>query len=511
MSSHEGGYSRTKPQPDPYYVQPHGHQEWDQNYNYGSHEQAAYPQHSQAPDAYYYPQQYQPDSYNEIPLTTKTTGDAHYDTGYPVHNTNEHEYYPTNSYNDEIQPKPTSYPYSAAQDSGAAYPTTSQAYPMTDYTPDARNTATGIGYDHNSTSKVATYNNQSQPDPGHHAEGTSIPPSGPTPANDTEYMQAAKPLINPDDVPRPPPRKWRPWFTWFVTAVQICVLIAEFVIFHNLTDKWIETSPFNVMIGPSAQALVYEGGRFVPCMRPTNNMDKLLPCPNSSNAQATAGCSLTEVCGFNGFPSGKPDQWFRFITPIFLHGGIVHLLFNLLFQLRTGAQLETDLGPLRFGLIYLISGIGGFIFGGNFAPTLITSTGASGSLFGLIGCLVIDIVMNYHTLHRPGWELTKLGIMILISFLIGLLPFLDNFAHIGGFLCGILSGSILMPLERKTKSLRRITWWIIRLVALALLIAFYGALLANFYNQNDPSAACPWCKYLSCLPIQGWCDVFNNQ
>lgn len=60
--------------------------------------------------------------------------------------------------------------------------------------------------------------------------------------------------------------------------------------------------------------------------------------------------------------------------PIFLHAGIVHIAFNMVFQLRLGVDMERDIGPFRFAICYFASGIFGFILGGNFAPNAMPST-----------------------------------------------------------------------------------------------------------------------------------------
>src|SRR5436305_12046420 len=81
-------------------------------------------------------------------------------------------------------------------------------------------------------------------------------------------------------------------------------------------------------------------------------------------------------------------QWFRLIVPIFLHGGVIHILFNLMVQLRLGADMEKVIGTIRFIIIYFTAGIMGFILGANFAGNGIASTGCSGSLFGIIAVVV---------------------------------------------------------------------------------------------------------------------------
>lgn len=149
-------------------------------------------------------------------------------------------------------------------------------------------------------------------------------------------------------------RKWRPWFCWLTALAMTAVLAYEFARNKIVTGNIIELSPINIMIGPSSTVLVGIGARFVPCMRATQTYPPtaIYMCPNmtdvSSANSTSATCSLEDVCLLTPFKNPLvPDQWYRFITPIFIHGGIVHLLMNMLVQLRLGAQLERDMGPFR--------------------------------------------------------------------------------------------------------------------------------------------------------------------
>ncbi|KAF9919970.1 hypothetical protein FBU30_010300 [Linnemannia zychae] len=383
----------------------------------------------------------------------------------------------------------------------------------------AENMASHHGSNHNSVYSVgenanSTQNHQYGQHNSHGQNQDQSPSSLPSNPNNngaqepTQYPGGEpipKVLLDPKVQRQLNNRKvWRPWFVWIISAVQIGVLIFEIVKGYQRTGRIIETQPFNPMIGPGTGTIIAVGARFVPCMRSSYLDGQNLQCPDNPSAI----CTISDICGFTPISStGKaPNQWFRFITPVFLHGGVIHLLFNLLFQMRTGADLERDMGWWRFAIIYMTSGIAGFIFGGNFAPLLSPSMGASGALFGLIGCLVLDLVQNWKLVVRPCWELSKLSLMILVSFAFGLLPFLDNFAHIGGFIAGILTGLVFMPVVYFSKRDKYIKLGL-RVIALPLIIMLIVLGLTNFYSG---ASNCSWCKYLSCLPINGWCDAFNT-
>ena len=332
-----------------------------------------------------------------------------------------------------------------------------------------------------------------------------------------------------------------------------------------LTSSPIEIHPsFNPMIGPSPYVLINMGARYQPCMHTmpgiqNANQSISWPCPN---ATATTGdsvtCSLSDLCNFSpdlnptvgGSLDDKPapDQWWRFIVPIFLHAGIVHIGFNLLLQLTLGRDVELLIGSIRFGILYFASGIFGFVLGGNFAATGIASCGCSGSLFGILAITLLDLLYHWKERDSPIKDLMFIIIDVIIAFVLGLLPGLDNFSHIGGFLMGLVLGICLL---RSPKAISRRTsqdmsavyshvarqddrndglrgfvkdplgffkdrrgawwaWWLVRAAALLTVFIAFILLLKNFYVWRN---GCTWCKYLSCLPIKvggtDWCNVGN--
>ena len=303
----------------------------------------------------------------------------------------------------------------------------------------------------------------------------------------------------------------KPWFLIVVCVIQVIALIASHIINAKLTGSAIEDISTNFMIGPTAGTLILMGARFTPCMKANTGYDTVgatFDCPKAIPGTAAGGkCNLYDICNIGGSFSGKPDQFFRFLTAIFLHGGWVHLVMNLSFQVRAGFDLEKDLGSVRMAIIYLISGIGGFIFGSSVNMAVNSaSVGASGSLYGIIACLLLDLIQNWTLIKEPYKELFKMVAMIIFSFLIGMLPGVDNLAHVGGFIFGILSGLIFMPKiyfgiwDRRRKVLATVL--AVPLLVLALVMFAY-----SFYTG---ARICSWCQYFNCIPGMPWCDSKFN-
>ncbi|KAI8988499.1 hypothetical protein BDF20DRAFT_813874 [Mycotypha africana] len=296
-----------------------------------------------------------------------------------------------------------------------------------------------------------------------------------------------------------------PLFTWVSGVVMIGVFIYEIVRNHELSGSWIMTNPFNPMVGPNYMALITMGSKFVPCMREIQNYSPATVLGNCySSLEAT--CSVEQVCGFGGFRGTAPSQGFRFFTAIFIHAGVVHILMNLVTHFQTGAEVERALGLIRYMILYIVSGIWGFILSAVLAGPTVSSMGCSGALFGIIGYTVIDHLMQWKQHRHPRREFMRIVIVIVISLVLGLLPGLDNFAHIGGLLMGLLLGITLAPFNRHASRRATVIIWTVKILSFVLVIILYAILLSKFYSTTDLSTVCPNCKYLSCLPVNGWCD-----
>lgn len=140
------------------------------------------------------------------------------------------------------------------------------------------------------------------------------------------------------------------------------------------------------------------------------------------------------------------ELW-RFITPVLLHGSLPHIAFNMYALLSFGTGLERHFGHGRFLLLYLLGA-----FAGNVASFLFTggsySVGASTAIFGLLGAEAIFLVQNRKIF--AGQFRSAIGNIIFIAainlFIIGSLPGIDNWGHIGGLVGGLMFTSFAGPL-----------------------------------------------------------------
>lgn len=128
-------------------------------------------------------------------------------------------------------------------------------------------------------------------------------------------------------------------------------------------------------------------------------------------------------------------EYYRLLTSMFLHGGIVHLLFNMYALYILGDFIEKVYGAKKYLAIYFTSGIVASLFSLYFSPLM--GVGASGAIFGLLGA---SLVFAYGEKERIGKGLiTNIIVIIILNIFIGLsLPNIDISAHFGGFIAGAL-------------------------------------------------------------------------
>src|SRR5947199_9184949 len=143
------------------------------------------------------------------------------------------------------------------------------------------------------------------------------------------------------------------------------------------------------------------------------------------------------------------DQLWRFVTPIFIHIGLLHLFFNSYALWIVGPQVEKLYGSTRFVILYVVTGVAG-VFGSYFYHPQSISAGASGAIFGLFGVLLVFGIRYRRSIPPFFKRAVGTGVLpvIVINLIIGFtIPGIDNSAHLGGLIAGaVLAG--IVPFQR---------------------------------------------------------------
>ncbi|MDW8325235.1 MAG: rhomboid family intramembrane serine protease [Anaerolineales bacterium] len=131
-------------------------------------------------------------------------------------------------------------------------------------------------------------------------------------------------------------------------------------------------------------------------------------------------------------------QLWRLVTPIFLHGSLLHFFFNAYALYVLGSEMEAAYGAVRFLLLFFFAGITGVVASMLFSP--FPSVGASGAIFGLIGAEAVLLYRNRRLLgERARAGLMNIVLIAALNLFIGLSPGsrIDNWGHFGGLLGGL--------------------------------------------------------------------------
>ncbi|CAI9301193.1 unnamed protein product [Lactuca saligna] len=202
------------------------------------------------------------------------------------------------------------------------------------------------------------------------------------------------------------------------------------------------------------------------------------------------------------------QQW-RIVTSMWLHAGVLHIFTNMLNLLAVGIRLEQEFG---FACCHLC-----------FSAKTFPLVHLEHYSVYLEQCFS-ELLTNWTIYANKLATSTMLILMILIGLMVGILPHVDNFAHIGGFITGFFLGFILLVhphsnrinqtiaphgyyTKSKYKSCQHI-FLVLSVIALSVLFTMGFVFLFRKVNGND---YCSWCHYLSCVPTPLWsCDPLCN-
>ena len=147
------------------------------------------------------------------------------------------------------------------------------------------------------------------------------------------------------------------------------------------------------------------------------------------------GADLPAAMGLKFNEAILGGEIWRLITPVLLHGSILHIAFNMYALQAFGPGLEYHYGRWRFLLLYLLSGFAGNVL--SFLFTIEPSLGSSTAIFGLLGAESIFLYQNRSLFgNRAQRALINIVVIALVNLVIGLSPGIDNWGHIGGLLGG---------------------------------------------------------------------------
>lgn len=159
-------------------------------------------------------------------------------------------------------------------------------------------------------------------------------------------------------------------------------------------------------------------------------------------------------------------EYYRLITGIFLHNGVIHLMCNMYSLYVIGTQLESFLGKIKYLIVYLLSGLAGSVLSIFFSNSF--SVGASGAIFGLLGSL---LYFGYHyRVYLDSVIKSQIIPLIIFNLMLGfMLRGIDNWAHIGGLIGGVFS-TMAVGIKYKSEKYEMVNGAILYLIYISFIL-----------------------------------------
>jgi len=204
-------------------------------------------------------------------------------------------------------------------------------------------------------------------------------------------------------------------------------------------------------------------------------------------------CSLY-LLGASWGPAVASGQLWRLVCPMLLHANMMHLFFNVFFQLRIGFGMEKQFGRKKMQILYLVCGIIGNLVSIAIDPYKL-AVGASTAGFGLIGVWFAEILLSWELLgpHRDRTLVWIIFMMVSVTSISSITPNMDLYGHLGGALGGFLTALIMADMKEEHKP----EWYdaskraaVVGLTA--LLLGCGGKIL--LHTPHAPLPDCSWLK-----------------
>ena len=231
-----------------------------------------------------------------------------------------------------------------------------------------------------------------------------------------------------------------------LTLSTFIVFVQVLIVFIMLVTDGIAPSEDNPMIGPPGETLVIWGAK-------------------------------------EGALIKYSRQWWRTISPVFLHAGILHVGSNGFIQLRVGGYLNRVYGTWKWMVIYFTSGVFGNMCSCIFLPDNI-GVGSSGAVLGMLSSWIIWIIFRWKKIprenkQRRNCQLTMVTVAVVVTLATSFAPYVDFAAHFGGSIMGLLMGGLFLSEELDNVRTKMIT----RGVCIAIFITLF--VWATYYLVHD--------------------------
>ena len=174
-------------------------------------------------------------------------------------------------------------------------------------------------------------------------------------------------------------------------------------------------------------------------------------------------------------PLVRAGDYYRLFTGMLLHGSIFHLGLNCYALYVIGSQIESFLGKTKYIIIYIFSGLTAALLSITLNGTQ-SSIGASGAIFGLMGAMLY--FGYYYRVYLGNVVKTQLLPIVMLNLIIGFMsPGIDNYAHIGGLIGGVVI-TIALGVKNKTSRFEKVNGFIVAMLFLAFL-TYMGLFVAG--------------------------------
>jgi rhomboid protease GluP len=191
--------------------------------------------------------------------------------------------------------------------------------------------------------------------------------------------------------------------------------------------------------------------------------------------------------GANFGPLTVGGEWWRLLTCVFIHGGLLHIAFNMWCLLDLGRLAESIYGHWTFAVVYLVTGLAASLASLFWNPVIL-SVGASGAIFGIAGALIASFYLGEFSLPRAAMTGMLRSVVLFVGYNLffgAVIARTDNAAHVGGLLMGLLLGALIAKVAPQPDTSRRIAVLLVGILLVAGGVTWLRhsrAYLVHFHN-----------------------------